>query len=870
MDIGIDLGTTFSAIAVKGEVQLTPGYPAGIYLSECDVTVIPTPEGDLTFPSVLWVDPEDPEHILVGADARQKARDGDCPVMWSKRSIGTDQELPAGNSVLTATEVATHILRYLKSCAERALGQPVARAVVTHPAYFDPNQVEETRNAAAQAGFDMSRPEQMMMEPVAAALAFLHNDERDPLRVMTYDLGGGTFDVTVLEKSQGDISMKAFDGDHLLGGYNFDRELVSWILDRLHKANPERVIPYDENNPEDRGRRARLLQLAENVKVDLSEQRNSKVQVNVRAPDILLDIEGRAVPIAERISREEYAELMRPFLEKTIICCNAALGKAQLPGPPDCILLVGGSTCGRWVSDAVSQAFDVEVEPPYNPDSCVAAGAAIQASMLPPPTGIGAGIRVDLDLQHQYVLPTINVSGTVKDKDGGLLPEELRSSLQALLTTPQGDTRDACPLSVKGGFLFEDVELLEDGTSRLTIKVVDGEGLERFSATHTAEYTPEGGETSITTVLPKPLYLKVGDGLVPLAEEGVPLPARCEVTLEKAWDGVDRVEVPVVLDGREIGVVLVTGIPEDAGKGSPVEICVDVTKENEVRGTCKVLTRAGVVAQQGSVRISFPPISLPGLSDMRGQYEDLRSQREQLELLSDDPEQRTVLRLKGRKIVKELDRLFGELEPDRQEIDRALRQLDRLVNPPPDDMDPPRSEVNRRLSDCEEMLGALSGDPQTHALRQVLEKIRADTADAINTKNHKKWKMADEHLAKLQNRMTTVAEGGAAESSSGSQLPPPALLKDQAHAQMDGMRSALRIARSEVQRQPDYETVWKNVADQIDRALDRLDMEIDKISDDGDPNQALYQIRIVLRPADGLMKDIKRIGKTVVQRDTPG
>ncbi len=138
MDIGIDLGTTFSVVAVKGNPKLAPGYPPGMYLPECDVTIIPTPDGDMTFPSVFWVDPEDPEEVLVGMPAKQKAEDGQAPIMFSKRSIGTQEQHRIHDRTFTGKEVATHILQYLKRCAEQALGQPVHRAVVTHPAYFQP------------------------------------------------------------------------------------------------------------------------------------------------------------------------------------------------------------------------------------------------------------------------------------------------------------------------------------------------------------------------------------------------------------------------------------------------------------------------------------------------------------------------------------------------------------------------------------------------------------------------------------------------------------------------------------------------------------------------------------------------------------
>jgi hypothetical protein len=198
--------------------------------------------------------------------------------------------------------------------------------VVTHPAYFDPGQVQETREAAVDAGYDMSHPGQMMMEPAAAALSYTLNDERDPLTVMTYDLGGGTFDVTVLEKREGLITMRAFDGGHLLGGYNLDRAFVRWLLEDL--AAKGRVIPYDETNEEDRGRRARLLHVAENVKMRLAEQKNAKTQVPVKV-DFLVDAEGRPVQFMGRINREQYTELVREEMAVTVACCRRALAQRE-------------------------------------------------------------------------------------------------------------------------------------------------------------------------------------------------------------------------------------------------------------------------------------------------------------------------------------------------------------------------------------------------------------------------------------------------------------------------------------------------------------------------------------------------------------
>ncbi len=865
MDIGIDLGTTFSVIAVKGKMQLTEGYPPPLYLPECDVTIIPTPEGDYTFPSVFWVDLDDPEFPVIGIEAVQKAEEGLSPIMFSKRSIGTDEALKINDRTFTAKEVATHILRYLKSCAEKALGEPINRAVVTHPAYFDRNQIQETKDAAIAAGFDMSCPEQVMMEPVAAALAYMQGDIRDPLRVMTYDLGGGTFDVTILERSQGVTTMKGFDGDHLLGGYNFDRELVQWILGRLSEAG--RVIPYDENNPEDRGRRARLLQLAESIKIKLTEQRSSKVYVPIKAPDILIDSNGKKVQILDRINREEYAKLIKEHLDRTIDCCYRALAKAKMDAKDlDAVLLVGGSTYGQWVIEAVQDAFSVEVEP-YNPDLCVAAGAAIQAAELPP-IGHGLGIKVIMDLQPWSELSFINIAGKVKADDGSDLDESNRVGLKVLLTTPEGVTLEPCPLGQGGTFLFEDIELRKGKVNKLTIQVVDDEGRERFVETFSVKHVQEDDQREcviaskdIEQVLPKPLYLETAEGLKPLAMEGDPLPARCEMIGKRLWSN-SSLRINVWQEDKKVGEIVVNDIPEDAGEGCPVVVTVEITRNNEMRGTAKVLTRTGSVAVECPVHIIFPPIKLPTLSVLKAQFEELKAQREQLEILSDDPEYRLLLAGQGNNIIKMLEKLFNEMQPDVQEIHRSLKKLDHIVNPPLDDMDPPRAAFRRMIEECDQLLSVHGTDPQLQPLRTMLKNIEADGNDAFNTKNHKKWTIANENLVKLRNRIENIIRGPV-EPGPPRQLPPTPILKDYFKMEVDQLRASLDAKRMELENRSDYESVLKVRCDDIERRIDQMDIAIDKVDDNLAPEQGLAKLQLAIRAKQRLQEEIRNVGHDI-------
>lgn len=859
MDLGIDLGTTFSVLAVKGQVDLAPGYSGAEYLPEIDVTILPSANGNLTFPSVFWWHPDDPDRYVFGDEAKQMAEEGKAPIMFSKRSIGTTNTLMLNGRGFTAKEVAERFLRHLKEWAETVTGQKVSRAVVTHPAYFDPGQKEETLKAAQDAGLNVT-PKQMMMEPCAAALAYTLRDARDPLRVMTYDLGGGTFDVAVMEKIGGVIQMKKFGGNHLLGGYDFDSALVQWILDQLKAKG--RNIPYDENNEEHKGRRARMLQIAEAVKIRLSEQRTDKASVPVQV-DFLVDDQGQPVQFRGQINREQYAALVHDYLQETIRCCLSVLeGAGMTPEDLHAILLVGGSTRGKWVVDAVAKEFGSVVSELYYPDDCVAAGAALWMAQFAPPATETARIRLSLDYQSASVLPTVNISGSICPSPGSDLTLEGCRGMQVRLEMPDGTVSGAAEIGAEGQFIFKKVALLQDGSPssfRVTVSENGNQLLSQDGSIVFNESSDELGRSDgrIVPVLPRRLFLKA-ERMVAIAEEGAPLPAKCEVRLRKVFDG-SRVDIPIFMENEQVGTVSVDDIPEEAGEGCMVVVDVEVTESNEMHGKVQVYGPNGkTVLKEGPVRVAFPPIVIPELAELLGRFDELRDRLE-MGMLHAPPQDRARLAGPGKTLVRKIRKITEEQSPDRQVLYERIKELDRIVNPPDDDMDPPRRDFENLLAECRELLAA---NPENNALKSFASQLdRVETAgkDACETKNNKKWTTANETLERIR---ANIEKSIRPTSERQQETPPPAVLKAQAARMIEELRASLKTAREARMRDGNW-AHWQGHCEDCARKIDRMAAEVAKIPDDTPKEQALAQIQSYLGSSETLRKRIARIQNAV-------
>ncbi|MBT2728800.1 molecular chaperone DnaK [Neobacillus sp. C211] len=348
--IGIDLGTTNSCVAV-----LEGGEPK----------VIPNPEGNRTAPSVIAFKNGERQ---VGEVAKRQAITNPNTIMSIKRHMGTNYKVEIEGKEYTPQELSAIILQYLKSYAEDYLGEPVTKAVITVPAYFNDAERQATKDAGKIAGLEVER---IINEPTAAALAYGLDKTDQDQTILVYDLGGGTFDVSILELGDGVFQVKSTAGDNRLGGDDFDQVVIDYLVDQFKKENGIDLA-------QDKMALQRLKDAAEKAKKDLSGVTSTQISL----PFITA---GPAGPLHLEVTmtRAKFDELSAHLVERTMGPTRQALSDAGLtPSEIDKVILVGGSTRIPAVQEAIKQATGQEPHRGVNPDEVVAMGAAIQGGVI--------------------------------------------------------------------------------------------------------------------------------------------------------------------------------------------------------------------------------------------------------------------------------------------------------------------------------------------------------------------------------------------------------------------------------------------------------------------------------------------------------
>ena len=457
--IGIDLGTTNSCVAV-----MEGGKP----------TVIANAEGARTTPSVVAFTKTGER--LVGEPAkRQAVTNAEKTIASIKRDMGTDRGRTIDEKKYSPQQISAMILQKLKADAESYLGEKVTDAVITVPAYFNDAQRQATKDAGKIAGLEVKR---IINEPTAAALAYGLDNEKEQ-NIMVYDLGGGTFDVSIIEIGDGVISVLATNGDTHLGGDDFDEKIIQWMLSEFKKAEGVDLSG-------DKMAMQRLKEAAEKAKKELS----SAMTTNINLPFITATADGPK-HFDMNLSRAQFDELTRDLVDKTAIPVQNAMKDAGLTNADlGQVLLVGGSTRIPAVQDKVRQLTGKEPSKTLNPDECVAIGASVQGGKLAGDAGAGEILLLDvtplsLSIETQGGVATrlIERNTTIPTKKSQIFSTAADNQTAVEINVVQGERQFARDNKSLGQFRLDGIPPARRGMPQIEVTFdIDANGIVNVSA----------------------------------------------------------------------------------------------------------------------------------------------------------------------------------------------------------------------------------------------------------------------------------------------------------------------------------------------------------------------------------------------------
>ncbi len=457
--IGIDLGTTNSCVAV-----MEGGKPV----------VIPNQEGSRTTPSVVAFTKTGER--LVGEPAkRQAVTNADRTIASIKRHIGSDYKVSIDGKSYTPQEISAMILQKLKADAEAYLGEKVTEAVITVPAYFNDAQRQASKDAGKIAGLDVKR---IINEPTAAALAYGLDNEKEQ-KIMVYDLGGGTFDVSLIEIGDGVIEVLSTNGDTRLGGDDFDNRISQWLVDEFKKAEGVDLSG-------DKMAMQRLKEAAEKAKKELS----TATTTNINLPFITATAEGPK-HLDMNLSRAKFDELTHDLVERTGVPVQNALRDGGVTTSElGKVLLVGGSTRMIAAQDKVKQMSGKEPSKSLNPDECVAIGAAIQGGKLAGDAGAGDILLLDvtplsLSIETQGGIATrlIERNTTIPTKKSQVFSTAADNQTAVDIHVVQGEREFARDNKTLGQFRLDGIPPARRGVPQIEVTFdIDANGIVNVSA----------------------------------------------------------------------------------------------------------------------------------------------------------------------------------------------------------------------------------------------------------------------------------------------------------------------------------------------------------------------------------------------------
>lgn len=794
--IGVDLGTTNSCV---------------YYLDNSGNPVVVLDEkGNAIFPSAVWCAGHGKE-IVVGHKAKARVGTRPAPVIAVKRKMGTDQKVQLGDRMVSPVEVSTEILLHAKKLVEAATHDTVGAVVVTVPAYFDVAPRRDTQLAAVQAFFNGDENKakdrlELELEPQAAAYAYLANNSADQMLVLVYDLGGGTFDVTVLEKSPKEgLTAIAFGGDPHLGGDNVDDRLASWIAYRIRGGqanaltrilapghyesedrytvlqqiiandvaglrgilrpedrdllipNPPRFdMEFDASKPEDLVRIQKLKWLAERAKMQLTLQS----EVAIIQQEIFRDNAGMIVDVDMDLSLAEFNLLIGDMIDRTILATLDVVEKSgRKQAEFDCIVLVGGSSRMPVVAEELKKAFTAPVLlQNAMADKIVAQGAAMRAGSL---GKIDEGPKMTLEYPQRTADSQATISGCLAQPiDGG----------EASLTPMPGDTAREMDVEVeRGRFLFRGAKLGSGPESRFQIEVKDAKG----DPVADAEICILRGERTEhpTTKITKPIRYLARSGFKVLFPEGEPLPAtRTEIC--KRGGREDFVSIPIYEGERLLRELRIMGVDRALNVGAEIELSITIERDYSVRCSAEIVS----TKQTNAVEFDIEPIKMPSLEELDMDEENVLGEIENGLGAIKDPNIATPFRRTMRRLEGEYTRARKANEPDSHHLYTLIGEMGKLkteIAKSQDFLKPPQGDFQGVIRVCRHLASKLDENAAV-SKDEVLKKINAlDSAgtDAWNLENRAEWTRVNEEANQLRRSLEEAIDGP------GGEVPPEVIQK---------------------------------------------------------------------------------------------
>ncbi len=861
--LGIDLGTTNSVIALLDATD------SGLITGHDD-------QGRMLFPSVVGHDPGPPGEsagrLVAGREAlalRAQLHVPVLPLSSVKRFMGLERTFTVGPQQLTPPQASAVILRLLRDVMARTLNDEqilLDSAIITMPAYFNHNQIEATRQAGELAGFDVV---ELLHEPTAAAIYYSWVENHKDAAYLVYDLGGGTFDVSVIRRRLDDYEVLSVSGDPFLGGDDFDRLLAThliesgtWSVESGVRVSPSPAL-FDPATPAGAVNFARLVHVAESIKSELTDADHVERYV----PGLLKDAQGNLLSLEVRVERGRFERLIKDKVDRTIDCCHEALARARERagirlGDIDHVILVGGSSRVPLVRETVRQAFCNPDLPEHvrslapllhEPDLCVAYGAALRAAtygtryLFPLPVGLlarsaseGQSSAERLELHWTSPANThetrYHATGVVRLRaaDGSALP---LSEANGLLEGGSIRVRSRATGLIDEAFLddrgtfAQELELQPGSDNVLELTVCDGSGQDVAQLVtcvrHNEGARPLGQAVLPTQLITKPLQIEVLNRSRQRVKQvvagiGATLPGVFQCTC-RTLDQAGRVVVPIYEENRVVKQMVIEDVDPRLPIGSPVEVelAIDVKHNIEVR--VRVRGSDGRGERTETATIEAPP---PARRPTRAEIEQVQKQIDEL-LGQMSGAVRTRVRARAQQLGKDLqEALRYDDEPKAIQRMAELRELLQQLETSKDQMlDPPWVRFAQLVRHCLD-LAAQVADTTGRDRQELFEHVHAQeryAEQAYEEHNQPLYRECRENLEKYAGYLEQLLRDALPRPFSAPTLPP----EEEAKGDLDRFRNHLSAVWKQVRakQRNDLEPRLKEIAGQAAGLTGRLKSE---------------------------------------------